>query len=130
MNITPGVSGGAYCPHLRPNGFLLQLVNSGPSEEDPYVIHRGANGEPRFGKRSGTHRVPRARRTWKGIRLTMTMTHIRRFEKKNEPETLFDLVKEGTRIWRTHSLMTSQQTMQFPYKRFGRRRMSNSLRFG
>lgn len=108
----------------------FQLVNSGPVKRT-YVIHRGANGEPRFGKRSGAPPGPEG----------MADAERNKFDSDYDP-TFEDLKKEkrardfirfgkrGTEDMEDTFTNDQSQSMQFPYKRFGRRRMSNFLRFG
>lgn len=108
----------------------FQLVNSGPVKRT-YVIHRGANGEPRFGKRSGTPPGPEG--TADVERNKFDNDYNPSYEDLKKEKRARDFIrfgKRGDEDMEDTFANDQSQTMQFPYKRFGRRRMSNFLRFG
>lgn len=112
----------------------FQFPNSGPVKRT-YVIHRGADGEPRFGKRSGG--VPGAPAEdspdiMDKYGLDVAADNGGYLENDLEKRKVKNFIRFGKRGDENYDGNDAQFQLGpiFPYKRFGRRRMSNFLRFG
>jgi len=127
--------------------YPFQFTNPASPVKRTYVLHRGANGEPRFGKRSGGGGVKINRdstdylfdrsvedefdKSYNGHnKEEMGNVYKRardylRFGKRAEEEE-----DDGLEDLNEDDIDSPDMARLFPYKRFGRRRMSNFLRFG
>jgi len=105
--------------------YPFQFTNPGSPVKRTYVLHRGANGEPRsmqdeFDKSYDGHHKEEMGNVFKRARDYL------RFGKRMGEEEEDDGLEEIN----GDDMESPDMDRLYPYKRFGRRRMSNFLRFG